>query len=210
MKAPFIVFEGLDGAGTTTQAHRLVDALRSAGHKVHFTREPSDGPIGTSIRQGLTGRLARPGGARLTPETFALLFAADRVDHIASEIEPLTQKGVIVVCDRYVLSSVAYQGQELEPAFVRAINARAKAPDLTLFVKVTPETALHRRADRHLGDELYEALDVQRRVAAAYDEAVEAYRDSHRVQTVDGERGMDQVAWECLDIVRGLLEAREA
>lgn len=210
MKAPFIVFEGLDGAGTTTQAHRLVESLRAAGHRVHFTREPSDGPIGTSIRQGLTGRLSRPGGARLTPETFALLFAADRVDHIASEIEPLTQKGVIVVCDRYVLSSVAYQGQELDPAFVRGINAKAAAPDLTLFVKVSPETALHRRADRHLGDELYEALDVQRRVAASYDDAVAAYRDEHRVHTVDGERSVDQVAWECLDVVRGLLEAREA
>ena len=210
MRAPFIVLEGLDGAGTTTQAKLLVESLRAAGHQVHFTREPSDGPIGTSIRQALGGRLTRPNGERLTPETLALLFAADRVDHLASEIVPLTEKGVVVVCDRYVLSSVAYQGQELDPAFVRAINEKAAAPDLTLFVKVTPETALARRADRHLGEELYEALDIQRRVAKAYDDAVRAYHLTHHVHTVDGERGIDQVAWDCLDAARRLLEGRGA
>src|SRR5262245_55399277 len=131
MRAPFIVFEGLDGAGTTTQAHRLVDSLNALGHESHFTREPSDGPIGTQIRQALAGRLGLPGGQRLTPDTLALLFAADRVDHLASEIVPLCERGVTVVCDRFMLSSVAYQGQELDPAFVRQINARALPPDLT-------------------------------------------------------------------------------
>lgn len=207
MKAPFIVFEGLDGSGTTTQAKRLVEALQTAGHPAHYTREPSDGPIGTSLRQALSGRLVRPGGKRMTPETLALLFAADRVDHIASEIEPLTSKGVTVICDRYVLSSVAYQGQELDPAFVRAVNEKSAAPDLTLFLKVSADTALLRRSDRHLGDELYEALEVQRRVAQAYDAAVEAYRAPHAVHTIDGERGIDQVAWDCFEAVRKLLPA---
>lgn len=205
MKAPFIVFEGLDGAGTTTQAKRLVEALEAAGHPAHFTREPSDGPIGTSLRQALSGRLVRPDGKRLTPATLALLFAADRVDHIASEIEPLTSKGVTVVCDRYVLSSVAYQGQEVDPAFVRAVNEKSAPPDLTLFLKVSPDTALLRRADRHLGDELYEALEVQRRVAQVYDDAVEAFRTPHGVVSIDGERGIEQVARDCFERVRKLL-----
>lgn len=198
MRAPFIVFEGLDGAGTTTQSHRLVAALEAAGRKAHFTREPSDGPVGTSIRQALAGRLVRPGGERLTPETLALLFAADRVDHLASEIDRLCDRGVTIICDRYVLSSVAYQGQELDPAFVRAINARAAAPDLTLFVRVSPETALQRRAGRHLGEDLYERLETQRRVAEAYDRAARDYAASHRVAVVDGERSIDEVAAECL------------
>jgi dTMP kinase len=198
VRAPFIVLEGLDGAGTTTQAHRLVAALEAAGHKAHFTREPSDGPIGTSIRQALGGRLTRPGGRRLTPETLALLFAADRMDHLASELDDLRDRGVTVVCDRYVLSSVAYQGQELDPAFVRAINARAAAPDLTLFVRVSPETALARRSGRHLAEDLYERLETQRRVAAAYDNAARDFERAHRVAVVDGERSIDDVGADCL------------
>src|SRR4051794_7439187 len=102
-RAPFIVFEGLDGAGTTTQAQRLVEALRAAGLPAHFTREPSDGPIGTLLRQALTRRLTLPEGRRLTPETLALLFAADRMDHLAAEIEAQQARGTWIVCDRYVL-----------------------------------------------------------------------------------------------------------
>lgn len=204
-RAPFIVLEGLDGAGTTTQAQRLVDSLRALGQPAHFTREPSDGPIGTQIRQALTGRFVRPGGQRLLPETLALLFAADRTDHLASEIDPLCARGVAVVCDRYVLSSLAYQGQELDPAFVEAANARARPPDLTLYVRVSPETALARRQHRALGDELYEQLETQRRVMHAYETAVARLGSQHRVVTVDGERGVDDVARDCLDAVRALL-----
>jgi dTMP kinase len=204
-RAPFIVFEGLDGAGTTTQAHRLVDALTSQGRAAHFTREPSDGPIGTLLRQALTGRLGLPGGARMTPETLALLFAADRVDHLASEVTRLCERGVTVVCDRYVLSSLAYQGQELDPSFVRAINAKAPSPDLTLFVRVRPETALMRRQGRALGEELYEALATQRRVAATYDEAAEAFREAHCVAIVDGEASIEDVARACLALALPLL-----
>jgi dTMP kinase len=204
MAAPFIVFEGLDGAGTTTQAHRLVDALARLGRRAHFTREPSDGPIGTMIRQALGGRLSLPGGQRLAPDTLALLFAADRTDHLAAEIDRLCAAGVTVVCDRYLLSSVAYQGQELDPAFVRSANVRARAPDLTLFVRVSPETALQRRSGRHLGDELYEKLTTQRRVAAAYDQAAAEFSESHRVKIIDGERTIDEVADACLAAVLSL------
>lgn len=204
MTAPFIVLEGLDGAGTTTQAKRLVDALVRESRPAHYTREPSDGPIGTSIRQALMGRLVRPGGERLTPATLALLFAADRVDHIASEIAPLLERGITVFSDRYVLSSIAYQGQELDPAFVEAANAQARTPDLTLFVRVSPETALERRMGRHLGDELYEKLETQRRVAEAYDRTVRAFAERHRVKVIDGEGTMDEVTALCLDAIRAL------
>jgi len=105
-----------------------------------------------------------------------------------------------------VLSSIAYQGQELDPDFVRAVNAKATAPDVTLFVRVSPETALKRRSGRHLGDELYEKLETQRRVAARYDLAAGAERETHRVVTIDGEQGIDAVAADCLAAVRPLLD----
>lgn len=197
-RAPFIVFEGLDGAGTTTQAQRLVESLRAAGLPAHFTREPSDGPIGTLLRQALTRRLTLPDGRRLTPETLALLFAADRVDHLAAEIEAHQARGTWVVCDRYVLSSIAYQGQELDPAFVVAINAKAPPPDLTLFVRVTPETAALRRHARASAEELYEATETQKRVAAGYDSAAGQFAAAHHVATIDGEGTIEQVGQACL------------
>src|SRR4051794_39709628 len=107
----FIVIEGLDGAGTTTQTERLATRLREEGHRVLTTREPSDGPVGMLLRQALTGRLTLPGAhAPLADETLALLFAADRTDHLASRVEPALGRGEVVLCDRYVLSSLAYQG----------------------------------------------------------------------------------------------------
>jgi dTMP kinase len=106
-----------------------------------------------------------------------------------------------------VLSSVAYQGQELDPAFVEAINARARPPDLTLFVRVTPETALTRRSGRHLGEELYEKLETQRRVARAYDAAAHAHAAAHHVDIVDGERTIDEVAAACLALAKDAIAA---
>src|SRR5579864_7294663 len=106
----FIVLEGLDGAGTTTQLVRLAERLRRAGERVVATAEPTDGPIGALIRQALRRRLVHRDGRALTDESLALLFAADRVDHVAGEIEPALARGQHVLCDRYVLSSLAYQG----------------------------------------------------------------------------------------------------
>lgn len=207
MRGAFIVLEGLDGAGTTTQAQRLVEALERGGTKAAFTREPSDGPIGTLIRQSLARRLVRPDGTRLDGTTLALLFAADRIDHFGSEIAPLLERGVTVICDRYLLSSVAYQGQELDPAFVEAVNARAPAPDLTLFLRVSPETALGRRGGRHGGEELYEALETQRRVALAYDDAMRRHGETHHVRVVDAEQGREEVAADCMQAAQAVLSS---
>src|SRR5215471_2535238 len=110
----FVVLEGLDGAGTTTQAERLASRLRQAGYAVLVTREPSDGPVGTVLRRALAGGVALPHrGGPLSDHTLALLFAADRMDHLCAEILPALGKGQIVLCDRYLLSSYAYQGATL-------------------------------------------------------------------------------------------------
>src|SRR5690606_18811113 len=108
----FIVLEGVDGAGTTTHTKLLADALRARGLPVHTTREPSDGPVGVQIRQILTGRLVVPGINGPRPpswSTMALLFAADRMDHVEASITPNLMDGVTVISDRYYHSSVAYQ-----------------------------------------------------------------------------------------------------
>lgn len=103
-----------------------------------------------------------------------------------------------MVCDRYALSSEAYQGQELDAAFVRSINDRAPPPDLTLFLRVTPAVALQRRQVRLLGAELFEATETQARVAAAYESAIARLGAAHRVVVIDGERSIEDVGRECL------------
>src|SRR5271167_2017910 len=116
----FVVLEGIDGSGTTTQVARLADRLRAQGVAVRATREPSDGPLGTLVRHVLSGRVVIPGGRAPGWATMALLFAADRLDHVESEIEPFLAEGGDVISDRYDASSLAYQsissGSESEEA----------------------------------------------------------------------------------------------
>lgn len=192
----FIVLEGVDGAGTTTQARRLEAWLRGRGEVVHVTREPSDGPIGTLIRQVLTGRVvAGPPSipAPLRGESVALLFAADRLDHLQSEIEPLLARGVHVVSDRYVLSSAAYQSLDAPLEWVQAINRYAPAPDLTILLRVAPEVALARIAEARTSTDRFERIEMQRHVAATY-ERVAAELSPDRVLVLDGEASPDEVA----------------
>jgi dTMP kinase len=112
MKGHFIVFEGIDGAGTTTQSRLLQETLTRDNVPIHLTAEPSDGPIGLIIRQILGGRIVVKGMSGLRPPrwpTMALLFAADRLDHLESEILPNLADGITVLSDRYVYSSLLYQ-----------------------------------------------------------------------------------------------------
>ncbi len=202
----FIVLEGLDGAGTTTQTERLAAALRAEGHAVLSTREPSDGPVGTLIRQALTGRLVLPGGAGpLAPETLALLFAADRTDHLRAKVLPALEAGKVVLSDRYVLSSLAYQGASLPMAWVDAINAHAIPADLTLFVGVAPEVAARRRAVRGEAAELFEADEAQRRIARQYLAAIRRRGERERVVRIDGSQSVEAVTAAALAEVRKLL-----
>jgi len=188
-RGPLIAIEGIDGAGTTTQARRLARWLEAGGRPAHLTREPSDGPIGRLLRAILGGA-----HAPVDPAAVALLFAADRLDHVAREIEPARAAGRAVLSDRYVLSSLAYQAIAVPRDFVAAANARAPAPDLTLLVEVPADVAAARRAARGGPDELFDALDVQRRVAEAYRREADAARAAgERVVIVDGRPGPDDV-----------------
>jgi dTMP kinase len=195
--ARFIVLDGIDGSGTTTQGQRLVAALQAAGHRAQFTCEPSSGPIGRQIRQ-----LLAQGGGGDEPsrawDTLALLFAADRLDHVAREIRPALDAGMHIVCDRYDLSSLAYQSATALPGtdplpWIRALNQRAPRPDLTLVLDVDPDVAEARRAARGQPAELFERRDLQRRLAQLYARA-ELLVPGDRVLHVPADASLPEVA----------------
>jgi len=138
----FIVLEGLDGAGTTTQGALLAARLIEHGIAVELTKEPTDSRLGTIARAFTDGDL------HLEPETVALTFAADRIEHTV-EIRALLDAGTWVVSDRYVASSLAYQtSQGLPFEWVRTLNSRAMEPDATIFVDTSVEACVARLAAR--------------------------------------------------------------
>lgn len=162
----FIVIEGIDGSGTTLQTRAVADWLTARGHRVLETREPSTGAIGALARQRLRV------DADAAPVTLALLFAADRLDHITREVEPALVAGTIVVSDRYLMSSLAYQALDCELAWVRQINRHAPQPDLTLVLDVPADVAFaraqRRTASGGSAPERFDALALQRRLEGHY------------------------------------------
>ena len=191
----FLVLEGLDGAGTTTQAQRLAGWMREQGRNVHVTAEPSGGPVGALLRQVLTRRIGGGPGKEFDPSALALLFAADRLDHVAAEIEPRLAAGCDVVSDRFTLSSLAYQSVTTgDGAWVEALNGRSLAPDATLFLDVGPRTALRRRYATSTTREIFEVPAFQVRVARAYRDGIARLRRAgQHVEVIDGERPIEDV-----------------
>lgn len=167
MRGRFIVLEGIDGSGTTTQCRALGEVLRGRGHGVLQTHQPSDRAIGRLVRERLAAE-----GPPLDPRALALLFAADRLDHVAGQIEPALARGDVVICDRYVVSSWVYQSLACPPDWVRAINRHAPWPDLTAFIEVPVAEAQSRLARRHAADgtpaEIFDAAALQARIAEGY------------------------------------------
>ncbi len=197
-RGKLVVLEGIDGAGTTTQVARLTERLRATRVPVRATHEPSDGPVGVLVRQVLTGRVVIPGGRSPGWATMALLFAADRMDHVESGIDPFVADGVIVVSDRYEASSLAYQsissggdaGEALE--WIRTINRYVRRPDLTIVLDVPPEMAADRRVGRGEAAQLYEQNEMQRALAAFYRE-LPRHMPKDRIAIVDGSATMQVV-----------------
>ena len=194
----FVVLEGLDGAGTTTQAGRLADALRSRRVPVRSTREPSDGPVGTMIRQVLGGRIVLPAGRSPGWATMALLFAADRMDHVEAEIEPFLAQGGTVISDRYDASSLAYQsvvsGRASEDTveWIRALNRHARRPDLTVVLDVSADVAASRRQARGEPAQLYEQNEVQQALAVFYKD-LEKHMRGDRVVLIPADGSVEDV-----------------
>jgi len=193
-RGAFIVIEGLDGSGKTTQA-KLLTAKLSRSHNAVYTAEPSRGKIGTFIRSSCLY-----GEKRLSISAEALLFAADRIEHVENEIKPAIAEGKIVVCDRYVYSSLAYQGSaDLNVEWIAEINRYALKPDFAVFIDVAPEKVLQRLNRRK---SVMENLETQRKVREIYLKSV-AKGDLTRI---DGDKPLEKVGEDLAAIVLKFLE----
>lgn len=218
MKGKFIVFEGIDGSGTSTQSTKLHRSLLEMGVAVHVTEEPSDGPVGGIIKQILHGRLisfGQSGSSAPSWREMALLFASDRVDHLECEVLPNLNDGINVISDRYVYSSLVYQtvisGNDENEKWIREINRFAVKPDIVFFLDVSPEEAQRRRLARRIGHELYEDLPLQRKIAEKYRHIMKQLSGSsdegnETVILLDGERNIEEIHTDCLEHVKKLLD----
>jgi dTMP kinase len=181
----FVVLEGLDGSGTTTQLHLADKALDSRGIPHFCTGEPTKGPVGRIIRQILKRQI------QARAESVALLFAADRNEHLYEENEGILshlRQGELVVCDRYLFSSLAYQSLTCDPEFVFFLNRRFPLPQHLVFldtpVAVSQQRLTIRSAD---GPELYDGREIQQDILSAYERGFLRFPDSDmRLHRLDG------------------------
>ncbi len=193
-KGIFIIIEGLDGSGKTTQATLLAQKL-SKSFNVVLTAEPSRGKIGTFIREGCLYE-----DKRLPTEAEALLFAADRIEHMYSEVKPALDEGKLVICDRYIYSSLAYQGSAgLSLEWIKTINARAFQPDFSIFIDVAPERVIERLQRKK---SVMETLETQQKVRQVYIKYVE----KGELVRINGDRAKEIVADDLHVKVLGLLK----
>ena len=202
----FIAMEGGDGAGKSTQARRLAAALQETGHTVLRTREPGGTPIGEQLRS----LVLEHGNGEIDARTEALIIAASRAAHVQQVIEPALAAGTVVVCDRYVDSSIAYQGagRQLGTEAVRTLNRWATAglePDHTVLLDVDPERGRDRRTAGDAAEDRLEsgpdAFHLQIRLA--FLEAAQA--DPGRYLVLDAGRPVDELADAILRHVEKLL-----
>jgi len=192
-KGVFICVEGLDGCGKTTQAKLLVRRLRRSCDAI-YTAEPSSGKIGRFIKKHWLHGDKRGSGV-----VEALLFAADRFEHVENTVLPALKRGRIVVSDRYVYSSLAYQGATgLELEWIERINEHAVRPDLAIFIDVEPETVVQRLKPRK---SVMENLETQRKVREVYVEFVE----KGELVRVDGSKSKGEVALDLATVVQRFL-----
>ena len=207
-KGLFIVLEGIDGAGTTTQGGLLARWLEAQGHRVALTAEPTTGPVGSLIREILRGRRARRRDGKDAPvgeTTMALLFAADRADHLQTTILPALEAGEVAISDRHYLSSIAYQGLGVDMEWVEQLNSRFRRPDLTILLDIEPEVSVQRKRAQGAPLERYEHVAALERVRANYSRAVSRARAAgERIETLDGSQPMETVERQIRELVAAL------
>jgi len=195
-KGTLIAIEGLDGSGKTTISKAIVKWLNNIGLDAVYTAEPSTSPIGELIRSKII-----LGEFRKDARIEALLFAADRLWHVLYEINPLLEKGKIVVTDRYYFSSIAYQGAlGIDLEWIKILNRFVVKPDLAIYIDVTPEEALARKKKEGLKI-LFENLEYLRRVRQIYLDMV----NSGELYLVDGMKKLEEVLNDIKSIIGNLL-----
>ncbi len=195
-RGAFIVIEGLDGSGKSTQAKMLAAALRKE-YDVVCTVEPSRGAIGRFIRNRILFERFRPSAS-----VEALLFAADRIDHVQREVAPALAEGRVVISDRYLYSSLAYQGSAgLSLDWIQTINVHSLKPDLALFIDVSPEVVLGRLRRKK---SVMETLEIQQKVRSIY----LRYAEKGELAKIEGGNSKKTVAREVLAVVCAFLKTR--
>ena len=199
-KGKFIVFEGIDASGKSTQMRMLENYLKEKGVPVYLTREPTDSPFGALAHQCMTGRIDTD------EKTIAAVMAADRLDHIYNKTNGLLEKienGVTVISDRYYFSSYAYQGAHLGLDWVLELNrfsAEALRPDVNIFIDIDAQTSMNRLQGR--GDlERYEKLDKQLKIREQYFTAFDRLKDVERVEIVSSNQGLEETQADIRKIV---------
>lgn len=180
----FIVFEGIDGAGLTTQSHLLANWLSNQGEYVILTSEPTKGMVGGLIRSRLLGNWSS------SMRALRLLMAADLIHHTESEIEPYLNQGKTVVCDRYILSALSYGLIESSREWMDAITRGYRKPDAIFYLRASPIEAIGRLGRKGFGLELFERESYLRRVSENFDVLG---REFDNVYVFDGEKSIDEV-----------------
>lgn len=203
----FITFEGPEGSGKTTVIEHI-RALLSNSHEVVKTREPGGIPISEKIREVLLTK-----GHEMDGRTEALLFAASRRQHLVERVLPALEADKIVLCDRFIDSSLAYQGIARGIGFdeIMAINKFAidtHMPDLTIYLKLEPEIGLERisnnaRENNRLDEE---TIDFHKKVVLGYNELSELY--PNRIKVVDAAQSIDSVVSDTLNIINAYIKSR--
>lgn len=196
-KSLFIVFEGLDGAGTTTQVDLLAGYLRNEmpDQKILVTKEPTSNLIGGLIRGCLTGDW------KTSPAGLQLLFAADRAHHLNNQIEPALKNGSIVINDRYYLSTIAYGSVDLSENWLYEINSKFRRPDLTILLDISAKTAIERMKKVRYNIELFEREEILEKVRAKY---LVLAKNEKNIYIINGEESIPKVRDDVNKIIQNL------
>ena len=187
----FIVFEGIDGSGTSTQIKKLVE---SNPNVFIATAEPTTKETGKFLRRMLCGEFS------VDEKTASYLFAADRCEHIFGKdgVEDLIKNGKTVVSDRYFFSSLAYQSVSCGKDLPRLLNSPFPLPEYLFYFKIDPEISLKRVDSRNGQKEIYEKLDIQKKITKLYDEVIEEYQEKTnesgmKIIIIDATKSIDEV-----------------
>lgn len=188
----FIVFEGIDGAGTSTQIKKLVE---SDPQKYIATAEPTSGPTGKFLRQMLAGDF------KVDERTNAYLFAADRCQHIFGQggVKELCDSGKIVVSDRYFFSSLAYQSVSCGLELPMLLNSPFPLPEYLFFFDINPEVSLARVNARNESKEIYENIEAQKKIAALYEKVISMYesdpglKEEMKIIRIDASKSIEEI-----------------
>ena len=201
----FIVFEGIDGAGKTTQIELLTRRLTEDGRRVHRTAEPTESVSGGLLRDALSGVSKR------TPCEMAALFVLDRIFHNTNPvngIEKMLAEGIDVICDRYYYSSLAYQGSETDAKWVQQMNLSCpeiRRPDLCIFLDLTPEQSMERIGRGRVTVEIYENVDRLTRVRDRFYGVFEALAETDRICVVNAARPIEEIHDDIVRLVNDVL-----